>query len=136
MKARRRHFQSDSEEASIDISPLIDIVFILVIFFIVTTVFNKEVGVDVNRPPKVASSQSLDRSSVMLALTDQNQVYYGGRNIGFDGIENVILGVQDGGDPIPVILICDSGAHAEGITKVVDMANQAGASSVSIATQK
>ena len=105
MKHRRRLTESDQDETSIDISPLIDIVFILVIFFIVTTVFNKEIGVDVNRPPKVATAQSLESSSVMLGLTDQGQVFYGGRNIGFENIESVIQGVQDGGDPIPVILI-------------------------------
>ncbi|MGD1980057.1 MAG: biopolymer transporter ExbD [Akkermansiaceae bacterium] len=136
MKARRRHYDLENEETSIDISPLIDIVFILVIFFIVTTVFNKEVGVGINRPPKVATSKSLDRSSVMIALTEEGDVYYGGRNIGLEGIESVILGVQDGGDPVPVILICDSTANAKGITQVVDAANAAGASSVSIATQK
>ncbi|MBK1834152.1 ExbD/TolR family protein [Roseibacillus ishigakijimensis] len=136
MKYSRRFSESEEGETQIDISPLIDIVFILVIFFIVTTVFNKEVGVEVNRPPQVASAKSLDRDSVMLALTDQGQVYYGGRNIGFDGIESVISGVQDGGDPIPVILICDTASQAEGITKVINAANLAGASSVSIATQK
>lgn len=136
MKNRRRLTESDQDETSIDISPLIDIVFILVIFFVVTTVFNKEIGVDVNRPPKVATAQSLESSSVMLGLTDQGQVFYGGRNIGFENIESVIQGVQDGGDPIPVILICDANANAEGITKVVNAANLAGASSVSIATQK
>ena len=136
MKARRRHHDSESEETSIDISPLIDIVFILVIFFIVTTVFNKEVGVDVNRPPRVSSAQALDRSSVMLGLTDEGQVYYGGRNIGIDGIETVVTSVQDGGDPIPVILICDANARAELITQAVNAANEAGASSVSMATQK
>ncbi len=136
MKHRRRLTESDQDETAIDISPLIDIVFILVIFFIVTTVFNKEIGVDVNRPPKVATAQSLESSSVMLGLTDQGQVFYGGHNIGFANIESVIQGVQDGGDPIPVILICDANANAEGITKVVNAANLAGASSVSIATQK
>ncbi len=136
MKHRRRLTESDQDETSIDISPLIDIVFILVIFFIVTTVFNKEIGVDVNRPPKVATAQSLESSSVMLGLTDQGQVFYGGRNIGCENIESVIQGVQDGGDPVPVILICDANANAEGITKVINAANLAGASSVSIATQK
>ena len=136
MKARRRHYDLENEETSIDISPLIDIVFILVIFFIVTTVFNKEVGVDVNRPPKVASSRSLDRSSVMIALTEDGEIYHGGRNIGLEGIESVILGVQDGGDPVPVILICDAGANAKGITEVIDASTAAGALSVSIATQK
>lgn len=136
MKYYRRQSESESDETQIDISPLIDIVFILVIFFIVTTVFNKEVGVDINKPPQVASARSLDSSSVMLALTENQQVYYGGRNIGFDGIENVITGVQDGGDPVPVILICDRSSNAEGITKVINAATFAGAKSVSIATQK
>lgn len=136
MSARRRHRDSESDETSIDISPLIDIVFILVIFFIVTTVFNKEVGVDVNRPPKVSSAKALERTSVMLGLTKEGQVYYGGRSIGVEGIDSVVAGVQDGGDPVPVILICDAGANAELITKAINAANEAGASSVSIATQK
>lgn len=136
MRYSRRHHDAESEETSIDISPLIDIVFILVIFFIVTTVFNKEVGVDVAKPPQVATASDLDRDSVMLALTDKGEVYYGGRSIGFDGIEDVIVGVRDGGDPVPVILICDRNANAENITKVINAANLAKAKSVSIATEK
>lgn len=136
MRYSRRQVESENEETSIDISPLIDIVFILVIFFIVTTVFNKEVGVDIAKPPKVATSDALMRDSVMLALTENGQVFYGGRNIGFDGIENVIAGVRDGGEPVPVILICDRNANAENVTKVINASNLAEAKSVSIATEK
>lgn len=136
MRYSRRQSEPENEEASIDISPLIDIVFILVIFFIVTTVFNKEVGVDVSKPPKVATATDLNRNSVMLALTENGQVYYGGRNIGFDGIETIISGVRDGGDPVPVILICDRNSNAENITKVINAANLAEAKSISIATEK
>jgi len=136
MSARSRYRDEENEETNIDISPLIDIVFILVIFFIVTTVFNKEVGVDVAKPPREASSKSLDRDSVMLGLTENGQVFYGGRNIGFDGIETVVATVQDGGDPIPVMLICDQGCPARAITKTIDAATRAGAKSVSIATEK
>ena len=136
MSARSRHRETENEETNIDISPLIDIVFILVIFFIVTTVFNKEVGVDVSKPPREASSKSLDRNSVMLGLTENGQVFYGGRNIGFDGIEAVIATVQDGGEPVPVMLICDQGCQARTITKTIDAATRAGAKSVSIATEK
>lgn len=136
MKYSRRYRESEEEEVQIDISPLIDVVFILVIFFIVTTVFNKEVGVDINKPPKVASSRELDRTSVMIGLTENGQVMYGGKNIGFDGVQAVINGVRDGGDPVPVIIICDANANAEGITKVINEATLAEASSVSVATQK
>lgn len=136
MKYSRRYRESEEEEAQIDISPLIDVVFILVIFFIVTTVFNKEVGVEINKPPKVATSSELDRSSVMIGLTESGQVMYGGKNIGFDGIQAVISSVRDGGDPVSVIIICDSNANAEGITKVINEATLAEALSVSVATQK
>ncbi len=136
MSARSRHREEEPDETGIDISPLIDIVFILVIFFIVTTVFNKEVGVDVNKPPRAVASKSLNRDSVMLAVTQEGELFYGGRNIGYDGVETVISTVQDGGDPIPVILICDEGAKAHHITKAIDAATVAGAKSVSIATQK
>jgi len=135
MKYKKRYREEENEETSIDISPLIDVVFILVIFFVVTTVFNKPVGVDVNKPPRVSSSKALDRSSVMLALTDQGQVFYGGRNIGFEGIANVIQTVQDGGDPVPVIVIMDANARGEPLTKVINAATEGGASSVSISTQ-
>ena len=136
MRYSRRYREGDADEATIDISPLIDVVFILVIFFIVTTVFNKEVGVDIDKPPRVATSRALDRSSVMIGLTEAGQVTYGGRNIGFEGIQAVIDGVRDGGDPVPVIVICDTNANAEGITKIINEATLAGASSISIATQK
>ena len=136
MRYSRRQSEPENDETSIDISPLIDIVFILVIFFIVTTVFNKEVGVDVAKPPNVATADALNRDSVMLALTDSGQVFYGGRNIGYDGIGNVITGVRDVGDPVPVILICDRNSNAENITKVINAANLAEAKSISIATEK
>ena len=136
MRYSRRYRESESDEVQIDISPLIDIVFILVIFFVVTTVFNKEAGVDVAKPPKVATTKALQSDSVMLALTESGEVYYGGQQIGFDGIESVVVAVQDGGDPVPVVLICDRNANAENITKIINAATLANAKSVSIATQK
>jgi len=136
MSARLRHRELENEETNIDISPLIDIVFILVIFFIVTTVFNKPIGIDVQKPPREASSKDLDRNSVMLGLTATGQIFYSGRNIGAEGVETVIATVQDGGDPIPVILVCDQNCTANTITKAIDAATSAGAKSVSIATEK
>ena len=89
---RMRHFSSINEnEASIDMSPLIDVVFILLIFFIVTTVFNNEAGVDVAKPPKMASSKSLDSNAIIMAVTNNGQVYYAGRNIGINGVAGACL---------------------------------------------
>ena len=68
-----------AEEAmDINISPLIDMVFILLIFFIVTTVFVEETGVEVEKP-EAASAMQLDKNSVLIAVTTKGQVVYGGK---------------------------------------------------------
>lgn len=134
---RMRHFSSNSDnEASIDMSPLIDVVFILLIFFIVTTVFNNEAGVDVAKPPKMASSKSLDSNAIIIAVTGNGQVYYSGRNIGVNGVASAVSVAQAGGDPLPLIIQGDYGAQHGVITKVIGAATEAGVKSVAISTKK
>jgi len=134
---RMRHFSSSNEnEASIDMSPLIDVVFILLIFFIVTTVFNNEAGVDVAKPPKMASSKSLDSNAIIMAVTSNGQVFYAGRNIGINGVAGAVSVAQAGGDPLPLIIQGDFGAQHGIITKVIGAATEAGVQSVAISTKK
>ncbi|MFT5632960.1 MAG: biopolymer transport protein ExbD [Rubritalea sp.] len=134
---RMRHFSSSNEnEASIDMSPLIDVVFILLIFFIVTTVFNNEAGVDVAKPPKMASSKSLDSNAIIMAVTNNGQVYYAGRNIGINGVAGAVAIAQAGGNPLPLIIQGDYGAEHGIITKVIGAATEAGVKSVAISTKK
>ena len=108
----------------------------MLIFFIVTTVFNNEVGVDVAKPPKMASSKSLDSNAIMIAVKGNGQVYYAGRNIGVSGVAGVVSVAQAGGDPLPLIIMGDYGAQHGVITKVIGAATEAGVKSVSISTQK
>jgi biopolymer transport protein ExbD len=132
-----RHFSSSNEnQASIDMSPLIDVVFILLIFFIVTTVFNNEAGVNVAKPPKMASSKSLDSNAIIIAVTKNGQVYYAGRNIGINGVAAAVSVAQAGGDPMPMIIQGDYGAQHGVITKVIGAATEAGVKSVAISTLK
>ena len=62
-------------KSEIDISPLIDVVFILLIFFIVTTVFVDETGIEVNKP-RAATQQDLERNSILIGVTRTGQVFY------------------------------------------------------------
>ena len=71
----------DFDSAEINLSPLIDCVFILLIFYIVTTVFIEETGVEVNKPEAAASTQ-LDKKSLLIAITAENNVVYAGTEIG------------------------------------------------------
>jgi len=138
MSRKLRHFSSESDnEASIDMSPLIDVVFILLIFFIVTTVFNNEAGVKVDKPAKMASTTDLERTSIMIAVTKTGQVYYNGRNIGVNGVRSVVQSLQSGsGEEIPVIIQGDKLAHLGVMMKVHGAASEAGVKSVSFSTLK
>lgn len=126
-----RHDQSESSE--INISPLIDMVFILLIFFIVTTVFVEETGITIDRP-RAASASELEKNSILLGISPANQVYYGGREIGIGGVRAVVRRQLDL-ETMPVIIQTDKSVTAETLMKVVDEAKLAGATSVSVSTE-
>ena len=122
--------QGRTEE--INISPLIDMVFILLIFFIVTTVFVEETGVEVDKP-QAASAIDLEKNSILLAITGEGNVVYGGRDIGISGVRAVVRRqLQD--DNMPVIVQADKVVPTDLTVRVIDEAKLAGASKVSLAT--
>lgn len=132
MKSKRL-FQQPPITEQINISPLIDIVFILLIFFIVTTVFVEETGVDVNKP-QAASSRDLDKNSILIAITESGQVIFGGREVGVTGVGAIVRRLNQR-DAMPVIIQADSEVPTRLLVRVIDEAKLAGAPAVSIATR-
>ena len=124
----------EGSEAGIDMSPLIDCVFILLIFFIVTTVFVEETGVEVDKP-QAASASQLEKTSILIAVTDEGAVVYGGREIGVNGVQPLVKRMLQRED-VPVIVQADQGVPAGIFVRVIDEAKLAGATKVSIATLK
>ncbi len=122
----------DGSTGEINISPLIDVVFILLIFFIVTTTFVQETGVDVNKP-QALSAEDLEKQSVMIAITSSAQVIYGGRNIGPAGVRPLVERLLARED-LPVVIQADRTVNADLLVRVIDEAKLAGANSVNIAT--
>lgn len=123
----------EGELEDINISPLIDMVFILLIFFIVTTVFVEEPGVEV-RKPFAASSKDLEKNSILIAITDSSKVVYGGREIGVGGVRPIVRRLMQK-ESMPVILQVDVQAAAGTVVRVVDESKLGGAERVSISTQ-
>jgi len=123
----------ESSEAGIDMSPLIDCVFILLIFFIVTTVFVEETGVEVDKP-QAASASMLEKSSVLIALTSKGEVVYGGREIGISGVRSLVKRLIQKED-LPVIIQADQASESGLLIRIVDEAKLAGATKVSVATR-
>ncbi len=130
----RQISSDDSNEAGIDISPLMDCVFILLIFFIVTTTFVEETGIEVDKP-QAASSVKLEKTSILIALTEKGEVVYGGREIGISGIQPLVKRMLQKED-VPVIVQADTSAQSGMLVRVIDEAKLAGALKVSVATRK
>ncbi len=131
---RFRNLATEETDAGIDMSPLIDCVFILLIFFIVTTTFVEETGVEVDKP-QAASSVRLEKSSILLALTEKGEVVYGGREIGISGVQPLVKRLLQK-ENIPVIIQADSAAASGLLVRVIDEAKLAGAAKVSLAAGK
>ncbi|BCX48572.1 hypothetical protein HAHE_24800 [Haloferula helveola] len=132
---RFRHRSTDASVSTVDISPLIDVVFLLLIFFIVTTVFVKETGVEVSKP-RAASAEDLQKRAILIAVTDEGRVWHGGREIGMDGIRAVVAAMMEEDSEVPVVIRADAATSTEDTVAAIDAAKLAGAPSVSLATEK
>jgi len=132
MKARRSVLDGETESDEINISPLIDMVFILLIFFIVTTVFVEETGVDVNKP-QATSAVDLEKNSILIAITDKNKVVYGGKEVGVSGVRAIVRQLISK-DQMPVIIQADKSVAIDLYTRVHDECKLAGANVVNLAT--
>ncbi|MCL4785448.1 MAG: biopolymer transporter ExbD [Verrucomicrobia bacterium] len=124
----------ESEEVSdINVSPLIDMVFILLIFFIVTTVFVEETGVDVDKP-QAASAVNLEKNSILLAVNAKGQVIYGGKEIGVGGVRPLVRRLTQQ-EQMPVIIQGDRKSTFDVIMRVLDESKLGGAKNVSLASE-
>jgi biopolymer transport protein ExbD len=134
MSRFREMTTEDNSDVGVDISPLIDCVFILLIFFIVTTTFVEETGVEVDKP-QAASSVQLEKTSILLALTEKGEVVYGGREIGFSGVRQLVKRMLQKED-VPVIIQADAAAPSGLLVRIIDEAKLGGATKVSLAARK
>ena len=122
------------ENVEINMAPLIDMVFLLLIFFAVSSVFVEETGVTVQKPT-AATAEQLEKNSVLLAVTADGRVVYGGRELGLNGVRGLVsrlLQVRD----LPVILLADQGAAAGVLVDVIDECKLGGAKKVSLAARR
>ena len=132
MKLRRRLLK-EKEAESINVSPLINVVFILLIFFIVSASFVKVPGEEVVRP-RTVTADSLEKNAVLFALTADNSLHYAGEKINIDQVRSLVEDLRREVDA-PVIIQVDQEADASRLAQVAREGKKAGAT-VSIATRK
>ncbi len=130
MRFRRR----EQEEQQIDISPLIDMVFILLIFFMVSTTFVKDMQLDLERPG--AASASTASTKALRVYVDKNSsVFVDGNPVKPWMLQSRVRQLLAGGDG-QVLVIVDRNVPSEKLIEVVDQCRLAGAADVGVATEQ
>ena len=132
MALGRRLTEDSGESVKIDLSPMIDCVFILLIFFIVTTVFVEESGIDVKRPDVGPTNiQNDDNKIIELVINAQGVVKYNGRDIGVQGVKGLVKQERVNNPKIPVIIRADDKTPHQVFAEVYGEARLGGAEEIS-----
>ena len=131
MKLRRKK----AAQQSIDISPLIDMVFILLIFFMVSTTFNKDMQLDITRPG-ASSATIASTKSVKIYIDSNKDVYVDEQLTKPWVVQSRIRDLLRGDQSKPVLVITDKGVPAEALIEIVDQARLGGATDVGVSTEQ
>jgi biopolymer transport protein ExbD len=130
---RRRKAVIGEETEEIDLTPMLDVVFIMLIFFIVTATFVKEIGLDVNSPDKNQNVKDADKQSIMVQITNRDRIRIRGRDVDFRAVRANIERLHAENPDAPVVVQPHPDSTTETMIHVMDSARQAGIYSVSIA---
>ena len=125
--------QEDAAE-EINMTPMLDVVFIMLIFFIVTASFVKEAGIDVNRP-EAATAVKKERANILVAISDTGEIWINKRQIDVRAVQANIERLKAENPQGSVVIQADKKATTDMLIKVMDASRAAGAFDVSIAAQ-
>ncbi len=132
---RRRSYRNDNQQsADIDMTPMLDIVFIMLIFFIVTTSFVKESGIDVNRPSAQTSTRK-EQGNIIVAIKPNGDVWIDKRQVDIRAVRANVARLHAEQPLGTVIIAADEKAEVKVLTQVMDQIRQAGIMNASIATE-
>lgn len=128
-------FRSLRRRPELNMAPLVDMVFLLLIFFLVSTTFSRETGVNV-RKPKAQTAQVLSRESILVAVTKEGTIHIHNRKVDLDTLHRIVKEILDERADNPVIIMADKSSFTGRIIDVMDECKLAGAKRISLATLK
>ena len=133
----RQHLaqQIEEEESEINITPMLDVVFIMLIFFIVTATFVKEAGIEVNRPD-AATAVKAEKANILIAIGPNNAVWIDRRQVDIRSVRPNIERRHAENPQGSVVIQADKESKTDTLIQVMDAARQAGVFNVSIAANE
>jgi len=127
--------ESSEEEQEINITPMLDVVFIMLIFFIVTASFVKESGIEVDRPSAVTAVVQ-EKGNILVAVTETGEIWINRRQVDPRAVRANIERLHAENPQGSVVIQADRNSTTEMLVQVMDAARQANVTDVSIATQE
>jgi biopolymer transport protein ExbD len=129
----RRHAQGD--DAEINITPMLDIVFIMLIFFIVTTSFVEETGTAIARPV-AEQAMALQSGTILIGIRPGDDIWMAERRIELREVRQMVERAKSENPEGSVVIVADRGSKIGTVTQVMDQVRLAGADGVAIAAQR
>ena len=118
----------------IDMGPLMDIVFILLSFFVVTSSFTRETGLDVTKPQAQSASQ-LEKENLLIAITREGTIHINERQVDLASLQDILKQSLAKTPDREAVIIADKGSETGVLVQVIDACNLSGVKKVSIAAQ-
>ena len=131
---RRISHAAADEESSIDLTPMIDVTFIMLIFFIVTATFIKETGIDVNKP-EAKTTTVQDKANILIAIDANNRIWIDRRQVDVRAVRPNIERLYAENPQGSVVIQADKESKTETLIAVMDASREAGVYNVAIAAQ-
>ena len=128
--------QQDQGGAEIDLTPMLDVVFIMLIFFIVVASFIKEAGVEVNRPDDNQPDNPEDSTSILVEVASDNQIWMENRRVDIRAVRANIQRLLAEDPEAPVTIKVEKGAEAGIVVDVADAARESGVIAVNWASDR
>ena len=132
---RHRVEPIDTDNADIDLTPMLDVVFIMLIFFVVTTSFVKESGIDVNRPT-ASSAQRQEKANLLIAIRPNGEIWFDGRAIDLRSVRANVERARAESPQSHVVIQGDRAAQIGLLVEVMDQVRLAGIQDVAIAAEQ
>jgi biopolymer transport protein ExbD len=131
---RRKFSFEEGEENDVDLTPMIDIVFIMLILFIVTASFVKEAGIEVNRPGAVTAERK-EKASILIAIAENGEIWIDKRSVDVRAVRANIERLRAENPQGAVVIQADKNSKNGLLVKVMDVARLAGVENVSLAAE-
>ena len=131
----RRKRVSQEEDADIDITPMLDIVFIMLIFFIVTATFVKESGIDVTRPDAETAVKQ-NRVAILIAIRDNNEIWINRRKVDLASVRANVEKLHAENPQGGAVIQADREAETGVLVEIMDQVRLAGVGAISIAAEE